>query len=62
MECILSSFLYITLFLGELVDMADAKDKIQVNLIINNRAGGNASIITQMIANKLHSQQQQRLF
>jgi len=32
------------------------KDKIQVNLIINNRAGGNGPIIAQMIANKLHSQ------
>ena len=38
------------------------KDKIQVNLITNNRAGGNAPIIAQMIANKLHSQKQQRLF
>ena len=38
------------------------KDKIQVNLNINNRAGGNAPIIAQMIAKKLHSQEQQRLF
>jgi hypothetical protein len=29
------------------------KDKIQGNLIINNRAGGNAPLIAQMIANKL---------
>jgi len=29
------------------------KDKIQVNLIINNRAGGSAPLIAQMIAKKL---------
>ena len=29
------------------------RDKIQVNLIINNRAGGNAPLIAQMIASKL---------
>jgi hypothetical protein len=30
------------------------KDKIRVNLIINNRAGGNASLISQKIAYRLH--------
>ena len=37
------------------------KDKIQVNLIINNRAGGNAPLIAQKIADRLHSERQQRL-
>ena len=37
------------------------KDKIQVNLIINNRAGGNAPLIAQKIADRLHKQKQQRL-
>jgi len=31
------------------------KDKIQVNLIINNRAGGNAPLIAQKIADSFHS-------
>ncbi len=31
------------------------KDKIQVNLIINNRAGGNAPLIAQKTAYRLHS-------
>ena len=30
------------------------KDKIQVNLIIKNRAGGNAPLIAQKIADRLH--------
>ena len=38
------------------------KDKIQVNLIINNRAGGNAPLIAQNIAARLHKEKQQRLF
>ncbi len=38
------------------------KDKIQVNLIINNRAGGNAPLIAQKIAEKLHSEKEKRLF
>jgi hypothetical protein len=38
------------------------KDKIRVNLIINNRAGGNASLIARKIADRLQSQKQQRLF
>ena len=38
------------------------KDKIQVNLIINNRAGGNAPLIAQKIADRLHKEKQQRLF
>ena len=32
------------------------KDKIQVNLIINNRAGGNAPLIAQKITDRLHSE------
>ena len=32
------------------------KDKIQVNLIINNRAGGNAPLIAQKIADRSHSE------
>ena len=35
------------------------KDKIQVNLIINNRAGGNAPLIAQMFADKLYSGKQE---
>ena len=38
------------------------KVKVQVNLIINNRAGGNAPLIAQKIAERLHSEKQQRLF
>ena len=38
------------------------KDKNQVNLIINNRAGGNAPLIAQKIADRLHSEKQQSLF
>jgi hypothetical protein len=37
------------------------KDKIQVNLIINNRAGGNAPLIAQKITDRLHLEKQQRL-
>jgi len=37
------------------------RDKVQVNLIINNRAGGNAPLIAQKIADRLHSQKQQKL-
>ena len=37
------------------------KDKVRVNLIINNRAGGNAPLIAQKIADRFHSQKQQRL-
>jgi len=37
------------------------KDKIQVNLIINNRAGGNAPLIAQKVADRLHSEEQQGL-
>jgi hypothetical protein len=36
--------------------------KVQVNLIIKNRAGGNAPLIDQKIAARLHSEKQQRLF
>ncbi len=38
------------------------KDKVQVNLIINNRAGRNAPLIAQNIADRLHKERQQRLF
>ena len=37
------------------------KDKVQVNLIINNRAGGNAPLIVQKIAHRLNSEKQERL-
>ncbi len=38
------------------------KDKVQVNLIINNRAGGNASLIAEKIVNRLHKEKQASLF
>jgi hypothetical protein len=38
------------------------KDKVHVNLIINNRAGGNAPLMAQKLADRLHSGRQQRLF
>ena len=38
------------------------KDKVQVNLIINNRAGGNAPLIAEKIADRLHKERQQGLF
>jgi hypothetical protein len=38
------------------------KDGVQVNLIINNRAGGNAPLIAEKIAGRLHSEKQQGLF
>jgi uncharacterized protein YecE (DUF72 family) len=38
------------------------KDKVEVNLIINNRAGGNAPLIAQTIADRLQSQEPKRLF
>jgi hypothetical protein len=38
------------------------KDKVQVNLIINNRAGGNAPLIAQTVADRLRSEKQQGLF
>ena len=37
------------------------KDKIQVNLIINNRVGGNAPLIAEKIADKVHAKRQQSL-
>jgi uncharacterized protein YecE (DUF72 family) len=37
------------------------EDRYRVNLIINNRAGGNAPLIAQMIANKLHREKQPRM-
>jgi len=38
------------------------KDRVRVNLINNNRAGGNAPLIAEKIAERLHSQRQQGLF
>jgi uncharacterized protein YecE (DUF72 family) len=38
------------------------KDKVQVNLIINNHAGGNAPLIAEKIAQRLHKEKQQGLF
>ena len=38
------------------------KNKIQMNLIINNRAGGSALLIAQEIADRLQKERQQRLF
>ena len=37
------------------------KDMVQVKLIINNRVGGNAPLISQQIADRLHKEKQQRL-
>ena len=38
------------------------KDKVRVNLIINNRAGGNAPLIAEKIADRLYKEKQQGLF
>jgi hypothetical protein len=38
------------------------KDKVQVNLIINNRAGGNAPLIAQKIGERVYSEKEERLF
>ena len=38
------------------------KDKVQVNLSINNRAGGNAPLIAEKIADRFHLEKEQRLF
>ena len=38
------------------------KDKVQVNLIINNRAGGNAPLIAEKIVDRLHKEKQESLF
>ena len=35
--------------------------KYRVNLIINNRVGGNAPLIAQMVASKLHREKQPRM-
>ena len=37
------------------------KEKVRVNLIINNRAGGNAPLIAEKIAERLQKEKQQRL-
>ena len=46
---------------AEIVNEA-MKDKVQVNLIINKRAGGNAPLIAEKITERLHSEKQQELF
>jgi hypothetical protein len=38
------------------------KDKVQVSLIINNRAGGNAPLIAEKIVERLHREKQAGLF
>jgi hypothetical protein len=38
------------------------KDKVQVNLIINNRVGGNAPLIAEKITERLYKEKQQGLF
>jgi len=38
------------------------KDKVQVNLIINNRAGNKDPLIAEKIMERLHNEKQQRLF
>jgi uncharacterized protein YecE (DUF72 family) len=38
------------------------KDKVQVSLIINNRAGGNAPLIAEKIVERLQKEKQQGLF
>jgi hypothetical protein len=38
------------------------RDGARVNLIINNRACGNAPLIAQKVVAQLHSEKQQRLF
>jgi len=46
---------------GKIVKEA-TKDKVRVNLIIKNRAGGNAPLIAQKVADRRHKEKQQRLF
>lgn len=46
---------------AEIVNEA-IKGKVQVNLIINNRVGGNAPLIGQKISDRLHTETQQGLF
>jgi len=46
---------------GRIVNEA-IEDKVQVNLIINNRAGGNAPLIAQKIVDRIHKEKPQRLF
>ena len=38
------------------------KDKVQLNLIINNRAGNKDPLIAEKIMERLHNEKQQRLF
>jgi len=38
------------------------KDRAQVSLIINNRAGGNAPLIAEKIVDRLNKESQQMLF
>ncbi len=44
----------------EIVNEA-VKDKMQVNIIFDNRVGGNAPLIAQQLADRLHSEKQQQL-
>ena len=37
-------------------------DDVQANIIINSSAGGYASLISQKIAERLHTERQQKLF
>ena len=46
---------------GKIVKEA-TKDKVRVNFIIKNRAGGNAPLIAQKVADRRHKEKQQRLF
>lgn len=46
---------------GKIINEA-IKDKVQVNLIINNPAGGNAPLIVHKIAERIHSPKQRRMF
>lgn len=46
---------------AEIVNEA-IKGKVQVNLIINSRVGGNAPLIGQKISDRLHKEKQQGLF
>ncbi len=41
---------------------AALNDRLRVNLIVNNQAGGNAPLIAEKIAARLHSEKQPGLF
>jgi hypothetical protein len=50
--------------MGDTVNIVNEaiKDKSQLNLIVNNRDGGNAPLISPKVADRLHSEKQQRMF